>query len=76
MKSYQAYSFAVYDALLYLDAYPDNAQAMECYNKYQRLAQRAKMEYEAKYGPITAPTEANNWHWTDSPWPWHIEGGK
>ena len=76
MKSYQAYSFAAYDALLYLDAYPNDPQALESYNKYQKLAQRAKMEYEAKFGPITAPTETNNWQWTDSPWPWHIEGGK
>lgn len=76
MKAYQAYSFAVYDTLLYLDAYPDCREAMEHYNKYQKLACKAKAEYEAKFGPITAPMETINWDWTNSPWPWQIEGGR
>ena len=76
MKAYQAYSFAVYDALLYLDAYPNCREAMEHYNKYQKLASKAKAEYEAKFGPITAPVEINSWEWTNSPWPWQIEGGR
>ena len=76
MKAYQAYSFAAYDTLLYLDAYPDSKEALECYNKYQRLASKAKSEYEAKYGHITPPNDAKSWGWTDDPWPWQIEGGR
>lgn len=76
MKAYQAYSFAVYDTLLYLDAYPDNKEALENYNKYQKMASKAKAEYEMKFGPVTAPIEANSWQWANSPWPWQIEGGK
>ena len=33
MKQIQVYSFAVYDALLYLDAYPESKEALEFYNK-------------------------------------------
>ncbi|MBQ8146428.1 MAG: spore coat protein CotJB [Clostridia bacterium] len=76
MKAYQAYSFAAYDALLYLDAYPNSRDALDSYNKYQKLARQAKAEYEGKYGLITVPNDVNSWQWTDSPWPWHIEGGK
>lgn len=76
MKAYQAYSFAAYDTLLYLDAYPDCYEALESYNKYQKMASKSKAEYEAKFGPITAPMEAGSWQWTNSPWPWQIEGGK
>ena len=76
MKAYQAYSFAAYDTLLYLDAYPDCREALDAYNKYQKMAERAKVEYEAKFGPITAPVDADSWQWTNSPWPWQIEGGK
>lgn len=72
MRAYQAYSFAAYDALLYLDAYPDCREALEHYNKYQALAAKAKAEYEAKYGHVTAPINANGWQWTDSPWPWQM----
>ena len=76
MKAYQAYSFAAYDALLYLDAYPDSREAMESYNKYQRMAEKSKAEYEARFGPVTVPKDVNEWQWTNSPWPWQVEGGK
>ena len=72
MKAYQAYSFAAHEALLYLDAYPDCREALEYYNKNQKMAERAKAEYEAKYGPITPPKEAGSWNWTSSPWPWQV----
>ena len=73
MRQIQMYSFAVYDALLYLDAYPDSKEALMNYNKYKKLEARARMEYEAKYGPITAPTECDSWQWTNGPWPWQAE---
>ncbi|MBO5287000.1 MAG: spore coat protein CotJB [Clostridia bacterium] len=75
MNEIQAYSFAVYDALLYLDAYPESKEALEFYNKNLRLATKAKAEYEQKYGPITMPAEGYSWQWTNGPWPWQIEGG-
>lgn len=77
MRAFQAYSFAAYDALLYLDAYPDNREALETYNKYQALASKAKAEYEAKFGHVSAPIGEKSWLWTEGPWPWQLaEGGK
>ncbi|MBO5338760.1 MAG: spore coat protein CotJB [Clostridia bacterium] len=73
LRALQTYSFMVYDTLLYLDAYPDNKEALNNYNKYKKLEMRAKMEYESKYGPITAPSEANSWQWTEGPWPWQVD---
>ena len=73
LKTVQAYSFMVYDTLLYLDAYPNSKEALMNYNKYKKLEARAKMEYEVKYGPITAPTECDSWQWTNGPWPWQAE---
>lgn len=73
LRAIQAYSFMVYDTLLYLDAYPNSKEALSNYNKYKKLEARAKMEYEAKYGPITAPQEATSWQWADGPWPWQAE---
>lgn len=76
LRAYQAYSFALYDILLYLDAYPDNREAIESYNKYHRLASKAKAEYESKFGPISMPFDVSTWEWANGPWPWQVEGGK
>ena len=73
LRTLQTYSFMVYDTLLYLDAYPDSKEALMNYNKYKKLEARAKMEYEAKYGPITAPLECDSWGWTNGPWPWQTD---
>lgn len=73
MRQIQTYSFAVYDALLYLDAYPDSKSAMEFYNKYKRLEERAVAEYEARYGKIRLGGEEKSWQWTNGPWPWQNE---
>ena len=70
LRQLQAYDFALYDTILYLDAYPDSKEALSTYNKYSRLAKRTRDEYEARFGPLTAPQEANSWNWTKGPWPW------
>ncbi len=70
LRQLQAYDFALYDTVLYLNAYPDSREALNAYNKYSRLAKRARDEYESKYGPLTLPKEASNWNWTNGPWPW------
>ena len=74
MREIQIYSFAVCEALLYLDAYPDSRAALDYYNKYRALEQKAMSEYERKYGPISAPDNASSWQWTEGPWPWQNEG--
>ena len=73
LRALDAYSFMVYETLLYLDAYPNSREALECYNKYRRLESRARQEYESKYGPLTPPEEATSWEWTNGPWPWQID---
>ncbi len=70
LRTLDAYAFMAHEALLYLDAYPNCREALECYNKYKRLETRTRAEYEAKYGPITVPNEATSWQWTKGPWPW------
>ena len=73
LRSLDAYSFMVYESLLYLDAYPSCPEALECYNRYKRLEERTRKEYELKYGPLIAPSEATSWQWTNGPWPWQID---
>ena len=73
LRSLDAYAFMAHEALLYLDAYPNSREALECYNKYNKQAMRTRAEYESKYGPLTPPPEANSWQWTKGPWPWQTE---
>ena len=73
MKQLQVYSFAVYDALLYLDAHPDSKCALDYYNKYKKLDAKAMQEYEMHFGPVIAPRDASCWQWNKGPWPWQNE---
>ncbi|MBO5212240.1 MAG: spore coat protein CotJB [Clostridia bacterium] len=73
MSKVQAYSFAVKEANLYLDAYPESKAALDYYNKYKNLEVRAIAEYEMRYGPINLPSEAKSWSWVCGPWPWQNE---
>ena len=70
----QQIDFSIYDVILYLDAYPNCAEALTYYHSL--LDTRAVLvgEYEHKYGPLTAFSNTNTtaWDWTSTPWPWQI----
>ena len=74
LKSVQCYSFAAFEASLFLDTHPDCREALDYYKKYKKLWQEAKDRYEAKYGPPTISSDANNesWQWVKGPWPWEL----
>lgn len=70
-------SFAAYDALLFLDTHPDDADALAYFRKHSRMRNAALKEYERLYGPLTLDTARDSIHdsfvWSQQPWPW--EGG-
>jgi spore coat protein JB len=70
-------SFVVVELNLYLDTHPDDQNAIEYFNHYNRMSNRAKKEYSAKYEPLTiacaGTSEYSDWKWALSPMPW--EGG-
>lgn len=67
--------FAVLDAGLYLDTHPCDTEAMDYFNKYQKIYKEAVRDYEKHCGPLTISgiNTENGWKWTEEPWPW--EGG-
>lgn len=69
-------SFAVTDINLYLDTHPCDKEALQYYQKYRDLREKAVAEYERKFGPITADGVESDcyWTWVEKPWPW--KGGK
>ena len=75
IRRLQVIDFAIVDTVLYLDAYPDNCEALKYYHKLkaehdsitEALAKNCNM-------PITNfdNYNADSWVWTDSPWPWEL----
>ena len=73
IKEIQMYKFAMMDASLFLDSHPDNKDALDYFNKYNKLNMDKQKEYAEKYGPMTMNDITGNmqsWKWTDNPWPW------
>lgn len=78
LKMVQCYSFAVLEAAMFLDTHPECLDALNYYNKYKKLCEEAKAEFEAKYGPLTIDSDANNqsWQWVNGPWPWELSANE
>ena len=71
----RAEDFALYEVVLYLDAYPTNKKALAFYEQHRCMLRKLKAEYMQKYGPLTIydNNSAENWQWIASPWPWEKE---
>ncbi|MBQ4145481.1 MAG: spore coat protein CotJB [Clostridia bacterium] len=72
LKKIAAYAFAAYDWNLYLDTHPDDKDAIAMFHRMNDKATALKMEFESKYGPLTASAsnDPDHWDWISSPWPW------
>ena len=75
MKKLRMLDFAIQESALYLDAYPDNAPALEYYDSIRSRREEVLEEYEKKYGPVTifGNRSTDSWQWTNEPWPWEAE---
>lgn len=69
--------FVTIDMSLYLDTHPNDRNAMEYFNHYNRMSNQAKIEYSKKFGPLTLAladtSDCGEWDWAKLPMPW--EGG-
>ncbi len=68
----RAVDFALYEVILYLDAYPHSCDALETYHKLKAQREALHREYEATCGPITAfgNRSTTGWDWMSKPFPW------
>ena len=57
---------------LYLDTHPHDEKAMELFNQYNAMHQKAMKEYAAEYTPLTVATASpdKKWCWGQSKNPW------
>ena len=69
----QKTGFALVEANLYLDVYPESEEALQYFYSMRDEYNQAVKEYEAVCGPLTAGANTgNNWDWTLTPWPWEL----
>ena len=72
----QVAGFAVYDANLFLDTHPHDADALAAMTEYRHKYDEARAYFEDNYGPLTAAESCTDeyWAWIKGPWPWEMEG--
>lgn len=72
LKKLQICDFVLTEATLYLDTHPDNAMALEYFNKHNEKRKEIFKEYTEKYGPLTRydNNSERHWQWIKNPWPW------
>lgn len=66
-------SFAAHELNLYLDVYPKDEEKIHLFNKYREEANKAMMEYERRFGPLTLTSDMLKvvpWAWTMINFPW------
>jgi len=72
VKKLRVIDFAIIDTALYLDAYPNNAQALDYYHKLLRERKELREMIEKQCGPLNIMGNENrtDWNWVSGPWPW------
>ena len=75
MRLIEAYSFVLYETILFLDTHPSDTRALAFFQKYKLLKEEATLKYTKQYGPIvhTDVTSDTRFNWVDEPWPWERE---
>ncbi|OYD08900.1 spore coat protein CotJB [Paludifilum halophilum] len=76
LEELQAIDFVLVELNLYLDTHPGDPQATQQYNKYCRIRDQLKKQYEAHFGPLQhfgrSCMDPRGQHWNEPPWPWQV----
>lgn len=71
LKELMALGFVVHELGLYLDTHRDDQEAMQMFQKYNKLYGEGVAEYERRYGPLQMTSSGGAaFDWVDDPWPW------
>ena len=70
-------SFAMDELRLYLDTHPEDKEALELYQNYQKIYHKGMMDFNEerplKHG---LPVQGERYRWLDDPWPWEYAANK
>lgn len=67
----QTLGFVIQELALYLDTHPEDKEALELYQNYQKMLHKGMMEFNEEV-PLnhSMPTKGDRYRWLDDPWPW------
>ncbi len=73
----QTLAFVIQELALYLDTHPEDKEALELYQEYQKIKHKCMMDYNAER-PLnhTIPAKGDRYRWLDDPWPWEYAANK
>ena len=76
LRSLSAVSFAVNEAVLYLDTHPDDPKAKAYLDRRIGDRQKALMQYEERYGALLIDDllGSDDFNWVCAPMPWERGG--
>lgn len=75
LQQLQAIDFVLVELNLYLDTHPDDANAVQQYNRHVQERWKIAQEFETHYGPLQHFGHSYSdtpWRWDDAPWPWQV----
>lgn len=75
LEELQAIDFVLVELTLYLDTHPEDAQALEQFNKCVQQRQHLAQRYESEFGPLLQFGRSYSgypWQWVEPPWPWQV----
>ena len=72
MREIMEIDFVLKELNLFLDTHPNNRNALEKFQRYEKLCEKLKAEYQKMFGPLTPSANDNleTWEWIQGPWPW------
>jgi len=75
LRKIQEIDFAMVETALFLNAYPDNCEALAYYHELKKKNDALRCEYNSACGPLTLYSNGceHEWKWVKTPWPWEYE---
>ena len=68
-------SFMVHELNLLLDNYPNNSDILSLFNRYLKLEDEVRKNYERRFGPLEVTSITSNntpFVWVKDKWPWEM----
>lgn len=75
MQQLREIDFSIVETTLYLDAYPEQPQALEYYHRLIEERKKLIDTYQESCGPLSiyGNKSQTSWEWVMTPWPWEAD---